>query len=170
MDTEERRKHIMEILTTAASPVSGTELAGRFGVSRQIVVGDISVLRAAGHDIIATNSGYLLNVDRTRRFTDRIKVIHKPEDIFDELCSIIDEGARVKELAVEHSVLGTVSIPVSINNRAEAAYYSEKMQDAKHRHPSELTGGVHYHLIEADDMLTLIRVQKKLNEKGYLAK
>lgn len=170
MNTDERRIKIMELLKDAAKPLSGTELASVFGVSRQIVVGDISVLRAAGNDIIATNNGYILALGREKKFTDRIKVLHKSEDIFDELCTIIDEGARVKGMTIEHTVLGNIEIPMSVTNRTEAAYYSEKMQDSVHKHPSELTGGVHYHLIEADDMITLLRVQKRLNEKRYLAK
>lgn len=170
MDTEGRRNKIIELLREAEKPLSGTELADSFGVSRQIVVGDISVLRAAGNDIIATNNGYLLNESREKKLMDKVKVCHKSEDIFDELCTIIDEGARVKGMLIEHSVIGSISIPLSITNRAEAALYSEKMQDSVHRHPGELTGGVHYHLIEADDMLTLLKVQKHLNEKGYLAK
>lgn len=170
METDERRSKIMEILQTAKKPLSGTELAGQFGVSRQIVVGDISVLRAAGNDITATNNGYILNLNKEKKFTDRVKVSHKPDDVFDELCTIIDEGARVKGMEIEHTVLGCINIPMAISSRTEAAFYSEKMQDSVHKHPGALTGGVHFHMIEADDMITLLRVQKKLNEKGYLSK
>ena len=45
MKAEERRKCIAQTLT-AESPISATALAGQFSVSRQIIVGDIALLRA----------------------------------------------------------------------------------------------------------------------------
>ena len=47
MDTKERREQILSLLAESAIPVSASKLAARFDVSRQIIVGDIGVLRAA---------------------------------------------------------------------------------------------------------------------------
>ena len=47
MKAEERRAVIAQTLT-ADRPISATALAGRFSVSRQIIVGDIALLRARG--------------------------------------------------------------------------------------------------------------------------
>ena len=44
MTTEERRRAILDTLTRANQPVSAAALARRFGVSRQIVVGDVALL------------------------------------------------------------------------------------------------------------------------------
>ena len=41
--------------------VSGSALAREVGVSRQVVVQDIALLRADGHDVVATNRGYVLD-------------------------------------------------------------------------------------------------------------
>ena len=60
MDARERRRAIMGVLERAKDPVSGSALAREVGVSRQIVVQDIALLRADGHDIVATNRGYVL--------------------------------------------------------------------------------------------------------------
>ena len=60
MDARERRRAIMGVLEGAKDPVSGSALAREVGVSRQIVVQDIALLRADGHDIVATNRGYVL--------------------------------------------------------------------------------------------------------------
>lgn len=60
MDARERRRAIMGVLEEAKEPVSGSALAREVGVSRQIVVQDIALLRADGHDIVATNRGYVL--------------------------------------------------------------------------------------------------------------
>ena len=47
MNTQERRRAILDILEQEKSPVSATALAGRLGVSRQVIVGDVALLRAA---------------------------------------------------------------------------------------------------------------------------
>ena len=60
MNARERRRAIMAVLEGAKGPVSGSALAREVGVSRQIVVQDIALLRADGHDIVATNRGYVL--------------------------------------------------------------------------------------------------------------
>ena len=49
MDTAARRAAISETLRTAEKPVSASALARRYQVSRQIIVGDIALLRAAGY-------------------------------------------------------------------------------------------------------------------------
>ena len=49
MKAEERRRAIAKTLT-AEHPVSATALAGQFSVSRQIIVGDIALLRAKASD------------------------------------------------------------------------------------------------------------------------
>lgn len=54
MDAAGRRRAIAEALSKAAGPVAASVLGERFGVSRQIVVGDIALLRASGMDITAT--------------------------------------------------------------------------------------------------------------------
>ena len=60
MNARERRRAIMGVLEGAKEPVSGSALAREVGVSRQVVVQDIALLRADGHDIVATNRGYVL--------------------------------------------------------------------------------------------------------------
>ncbi len=60
MTAENRRETIIGALKTAGVPVSGTELAQQCQVSRQIIVQDISWLRAAGYQILSTTKGYLL--------------------------------------------------------------------------------------------------------------
>ena len=57
---EARRRAVAQILEEAEGPVSAAALARRFSVSRQIIVGDVALLRAGGADILATPRGYLL--------------------------------------------------------------------------------------------------------------
>ena len=58
MTGEQRRQWILQQLQTAQKPISATALAKQSGVSRQIVVGDIALMRAAGEHIEATPRGY----------------------------------------------------------------------------------------------------------------
>ena len=48
-NASERRGHIVEQLRASAAPVSGTALAREAGVSRQVIVQDIALLRADGN-------------------------------------------------------------------------------------------------------------------------
>ena len=50
-----RRAEIVRQIQAQAEPVSGQKLAAAYGVSRQVIVQDIALIRAAGYDIIATN-------------------------------------------------------------------------------------------------------------------
>lgn len=46
MQREKRKDNIIRKLQSTDSPVSASSLAKEFGVSRQIIVGDIAILRA----------------------------------------------------------------------------------------------------------------------------
>ena len=60
MNGDQRRVKILNVLENSLEAVSATRLAERFGVSRQVVVGDIALLRASEHNIEATSRRYLL--------------------------------------------------------------------------------------------------------------
>ena len=55
----QRRKNIITMLKQSDVPVSGTRLGKENGVSRQVIVQDITLLRVEGYDIVATPRGYL---------------------------------------------------------------------------------------------------------------
>ena len=60
MAAHERREALLAKLRGARTPLSGSRLGAEFDVSRQIIVGDIAWLRAAGHEIVSTARGYAL--------------------------------------------------------------------------------------------------------------
>ena len=64
MKGEERRTKLLDILSSSNSPVSGGTLSKKLDVSRQIIVQDISLLRANGATIFSTNKGYLLQEEK----------------------------------------------------------------------------------------------------------
>ena len=56
-----RREEILRLLRENGGEVlTAGELAERFHVSRQIIVGDIAILRAGGAEVLATARGYRL--------------------------------------------------------------------------------------------------------------
>ena len=54
MDGENRRKTLLDLLAAAEEPLSGSALAKKLGVSRQVIVQDIALLRATNRDILST--------------------------------------------------------------------------------------------------------------------
>ena len=53
-----RRGRIVSDLVGSKKPLSGAALAKELGVSRQIIVQDIALLRANGHDIVVNHRVY----------------------------------------------------------------------------------------------------------------
>ena len=60
MNTAQRRNEILKLLHQAEKPIAARALASQFGVSRQVIVQDIALLRAADNNIVSTNRGYVL--------------------------------------------------------------------------------------------------------------
>ena len=86
MTAEERRSQILAQLSDA--PVSATVLAKNFGVSRQVVVGDIALLRAAGCDITATPRGYI--IPSNSGLIRRLACVHSAQQTREELYLMVD--------------------------------------------------------------------------------
>jgi len=170
MEGEERRAEIVRKLSLAGKPLSGTFLSKELNVSRQIIVGDIALLRAHGTEIIATNSGYILaEMGRSVKQT-RIYAKHKLEDSFDEFCTIVDEGARIIDEGIVHDIYGEVRVPLNIESRSDAKRHTERMMSCNSEDLMILTSNNHFHTVEADNDLILLRVQRALHEKGYIVK
>lgn len=61
--------------------MSAAALAREFSVSRQIIVGDVALLRAAGLDIAATPRGYVL-LKQTTGLVRTVACVHPGESTF----------------------------------------------------------------------------------------
>ena len=79
MKAAERRDAIIKKLKNSAEPLSGAALAQELGVSRQVIVQDISILRAQGNEVLSTNRGYVLQ--HSEEASRVFKVIHTEEEI-----------------------------------------------------------------------------------------
>ena len=102
MTASERRQQIARLLSASQAPISATTLSQELGVSRQIIVGDIALLRAAGQEITATARGYVIPVQNG--LLRRIACTHSAEETRDELDAMVDCGCTVVDVIVEHPV------------------------------------------------------------------
>ena len=67
---EARREQLLQMLRDSTAPISGSALARSLGVSRQVIVQDIALLRAVNKDILATTKGYVLYSQQTELSPD----------------------------------------------------------------------------------------------------
>lgn len=166
MTGSKRREEIINKIKSSTSPISGKALAQLYGVSRQVIVQDIALLRTAGYDIISTNRGYLLNAPHT---TSRVfKVSHTDDQTEDELYSIVDLGGTVVNVMVNHRVYGHMEAPLGISSRLKIKEFMDDIKSGKSSPLKNITSNYHYHTVEADSEQTLDLIGKTLEEKGYL--
>ena len=93
MNTSQRRIEILKILRETQVPVAARTLAAQFGVSRQVIVQDMAVIRASTPGILSTTRGYVLQQDEDVAYTREFKVRHGQEQVAQELNLIVDCGA-----------------------------------------------------------------------------
>lgn len=167
MKAAERRKEIIMYLMTQKDAVPGNVLSEKFGVSRQIIVQDISMLKAAGFGILSTHYGYI--VQESPFVTKEIKVYHTTEQTEDELNCIIDLGGTVVDVFVWHKVYGKITADLNIFSNLHVKQFIEGVRSGKSTELMNVTGGYHYHTVRADNEKIMDTIVKTLGEKGYLA-
>lgn len=171
MDAKERRIRLLEKLEQAKGPLTGTYLAKELKVSRQVIVGDFAILRAAGTAIYATPQGYLLPKEdspKTMRVTIACK--HGRENLEEELAIIIDNGGKVLDVVVEHPLYGELTANLMLASRRDLAEFLYKVDACKAEQLASITGGVHLHTVEVRDEAMLTRIEEELKIKGILMK
>ena len=168
MEGNLRRENLIELLQNRQEPISGGELAKLLGVSRQVIVQDIALLRASDYNLLATTKGYLLYKTEYLKVKRVFRVKHTTAQIEDELCTIVDHGGKILDVLVNHEIYGEITTPLIIRNRNDVYDFVRKVKEKKIVPLKELTAGIHHHTIEADSEETLNLVEKALKEKGYL--
>ena len=164
MTGEERRRKIAEML--GENPLSATKLAEKFGVSRQVIVQDVALLRAEGREIVATNRGYILPRARARRV---FKARHSDARTREELYLIVDAGGRVEDVFVWHKVYGRIAAPMGISSRREVDEFMGKLESGVSVPLKNITGDYHYHTVSADSEAALDEIGARLARGGFLA-
>ncbi|WP_066713221.1 transcription repressor NadR [Clostridium sp. Marseille-P299] len=168
MEGQERREKILELLTSSMIPISGSDLAKRLGVSRQVIVQDIALLRAVNKNILSTTKGYMLYHRENQKVNRCFSVLHTTDQIEDELCTIVDNGGKVLDVIVSHEIYGTISVDLIIATRQDVYDFVEKVNAKKTVPLKELTCNRHLHTVEADNEQILDRIETALKEKGYI--
>ena len=168
MNTQERRARILELLRAAERPLTGAELAEQLGVSRQIIVQDVAVLRAAGEEIHASPRGYYMLPQARPVYRTVVAVRHTPEQTEAELTVLVDLGVEVVDVVVEHAMYGELRGNLHIASREDVRQFMSQLHGTGARLLSELTDGLHLHTLEARRPELLERAREVLRRRGYL--
>lgn len=163
----ERRAEIAYLLLSRAKPITGGELARKFEVSRQIIVGDITALKSEGYNIISTHEGYAL--DKSPHRERVFKLYHTTAQTEDELSLIIGLGGVVVNVFVWHKVYGRIEAPLNISTLGDVKQFIEGVRSGKSTELMTVTGGYHYHTVHAENEDVLDKIESALNKKGYIA-
>lgn len=167
MTGSERRKMLLSIMKESSRPMSGSALGQKTGVSRQVVVQDIALLRTEGYPIVSTARGYYLE---TAKHIERvIKVCHTNDQVEDELQTIVDLGGAVLDVMVNHRVYGKVTAPLNIKSRRDVQVFVDNLKTGKSTPLLNVTSGYHFHKIVADSEEILDEIEEALRKKGYLS-
>ena len=167
MKANERRKAIVNLLLSEQEALSGSALSERFGVSRQIIVQDITVLKGMGYDILSTHNGYIMQKSPLKERV--LKLHHTTEQTEDELSLIVGLGGTVVDVFVWHKVYGKMEAKLNIFSNLHVKQFIEGVRTGKSSELMNITGGYHYHTIRADSEEILDRIENVLKERGYIA-
>ena len=168
---EERRDYLVSVLKEETKPIKGGELAKLCSVSRQIIVGDITLLKARNYPIIATPNGYLYLQNEASRTKSKSIIIaseHLPEDTEKELQLIVDCGVTVKDVRVEHPLYGDLTASIMVSNRSDVRQFIMKLKTTNAALLSQLTNGIHLHTLEAQTEEQLQHAIDSLRDAGFL--
>lgn len=169
MNATLRRTEILTTIQNAKMPVSASLLAKNLQVSRQLIVGDVALLRAQGYDIIATARGYVMpELRNENKYLGKVACYHTPAATKAELYTIVDLGAIVVDVIVEHDVYGEITGQLNLQNRDEVDLFINKVHHEEVKLLSELTQGVHLHTLACRDKAHFNLVCAQLRTDGYL--
>ncbi len=167
MEAASRRQAILDRLRTADRPVSASALAAGLNVSRQIIVGDIALLRAGGAEISATPRGYVLP-RATDGITRTIACRHTLAQTGQELDILVDNGCTVLDVIVEHPVYGQLTGQLQISSRYDVEQFLVRIRDSEAAPLSMLTGGLHLHTLCCPNEDAYTRACAALKAAGLL--
>ena len=167
---DNRRMQILQILKEHGSPLPGTMLARMLGVSRQIIVQDIALIRAENHNILSTNKGYIYRVDGGDNAQPKrvFHVRHTTEQVLDEFLTVLELGGTILDVAVEHEIYGQIRVDLLIETARDARDFVARLSNCKDNPLKVLTDDCHYHTVAAPSEKLLDLIQQELKHKGYL--
>ncbi len=170
LKASERRQHILSLLKQHGNPITGSSLAEEMDVTRQVIVGDVSLLKAKGEPIVATSQGYLFMTEAKDGLGYERTIVcrHASNQTEEELNILVDHGVHVQDVVVEHPVYGDLTARLQISNRRDVKKFMEQIASNKASFLLELTNGIHTHTITADSKEALDEAMEELAEAGIL--
>lgn len=164
-----RRDKILDILKDRRQKVTGTELARILGVSRQIIVQDIALLRVEGNPVLATPQGYML-VLSSRPYSAQavLAVKHTPSQTEEELSLLVSLGLTVVDVIVDHPIYGELRGNLMLQSQADVDRFMAHLGSKRTTLLSILTDGVHLHTVEFEKVSDFARAQAGLAQRGFL--
>ena len=168
MDAQERRQAIARRLEGASGPVSAAVLAREHSVSRQIIVGDIALLRAGGMDIAATPRGYVLPAPAAG-LVRTLACRHRADQTEEELNAMVDQGCTALDVIVEHPIYGQPTGQLQISSRYDVGQFVQRCRRQEAAPLSQLTDGIHLHSLSCPDEASYEHLKARLRELGFLA-
>lgn len=168
MRSDQRRQALLDILRQTTQPISAAALASKFEVSRQVIVGDVALLRSAGEQISATPRGYVMGQEQRSGLVRQIAVKHTPAQLEMELNTIVDNGCTVEDVIVEHPVYGQLVGSLQISNRYDVGQFINRCSTFAAHPLSKLTEGIHLHTLLCPDEAAYLRVKEELHKLGML--
>ena len=167
MEQNTRRQKVLQTIKDSDKAISASALAKLFNVSRQIIVGDVALLRASGEAILATPRGYVMN-DNQKGICKTIALIHNQAQTKDELYTFVDLGAEVIDVIVEHGIYGQIQGMLHIKSRFDVDRFIENVTLYHAKPLSDLTNGLHLHTIRCENEEVYQNICDALKAKGYL--
>ena len=168
MNSEQRREKIISMLQESDKPISATYIANEFSVTRQIIVADIALLRASGHSIRAEHKGYVLEKSDHEATLRRVVVNHGKKEVQEELYAIVDNGGKVIDVIVEHSVYGKIVAELNLSSRYDVDRFIKQIDETDAKPLLLLTEGLHIHTITVKDEDSFQRIIARLKELRIL--
>lgn len=165
---EERRQELLRTLRMSGEPILGSELARQFGVSRQVLVQDMAILRASGSDVIATPRGYLLRNPEPVAHRDVLHLQHNRAALADEMTVLVDLGIRILDDVIDHPVFGALRTDLYISSRQDVQEMVDRLDATDSLPLQELVGGRHSHTVESSRPDLLVKARDELKNRGYL--
>lgn len=171
MTGDQRRAKILKLLKEQGTPLSGTALAQRFQVSRQVIVQDIALMRAENTPILSTNKGYIIRTasPAPQQPMRVFYVRHDTDQVLEEFMTVLELGGKILDVAVEHELYGQIRVDLLIETEQDARDFVNRLSCCHDNPLKVLTGDCHYHTVAAPSEKLLDLIEQELKSKGFIA-
>ncbi len=167
---DQRRAQLLRLLNEHGAPLSGAALAKALGVSRQVIVQDIALIRAENHSILSTNKGYIIRTDSTENAQPKrvFHVKHSTANVLDEFLTVLELGGTILDVAVEHEIYGQIRVDLLIETPQDAQDFVDRLAACRDNPLKVLTDDCHYHTVAAPSEKLLDLIGQELARKNFL--